>query len=47
VVDESLPPGLAAAQAVHAAVAWQAAHPAAAARWMEASNTVAVLAAPS
>lgn len=47
VVRGDLEPGPMAAQAVHAALAWQRAHPEVAVRWMDASNTVAVLAAPS
>lgn len=47
VVRGDLPPGLQAAQAVHAAMAWQAEHPARAAAWMRDSNTVAILEAPS
>jgi len=42
-----LAPGLQAAQAVHAALAWQLEHPEACAAWMSTSNTVAILEAPS
>ena len=45
IVDAALDPGAVAAQAVHAAFAFQLEHPDAAARWMATSNTVAVLAA--
>lgn len=47
VVRGDLAPGLQAAQAVHAALAWQVEHPETAARWMAESNTVAILEAPS
>ena len=47
IVRDDLGAGPTAAQAVHAAIAWQAAHVEAAARWREESETVAVLAAPS
>lgn len=46
IVRNDLDPGPQAAQAVHAAMAWQAQHPAEAARWAAESNTVALLAAP-
>lgn len=42
-----LPPGIMAAQAVHAAMAWQAEHSALAEGWARSSNTVAILAAPT
>jgi homospermidine synthase len=47
VTRADLAPGLQIAQAVHAALAWQAEHPGLGATWMATSNTVAVLVAPS
>lgn len=47
VVDSSLPPGLAAAQAVHAAVEYCSTYRRAARRWRRKSNTVVILKADS
>lgn len=46
IVRADLPPGLQLSQAVHAAQAFQAAHPALCAAWMAASNTLVVVGAP-
>lgn len=46
IVRTDLEPGPQAAQAVHAALAWQAEHPELASAWGKSSNTVAILAAP-
>lgn len=46
VVREDLPPGLVAAQAVHASRLFVAEHTALEAAWYEASNTVALLGVP-
>jgi len=46
IVRADLSPGLQASQAVHAAQAFQATHPALCAAWMADSNTLAILAVP-